>query len=702
MPAGRIRRIVLVGLAYYVAGRAGLLLSLVGDNVTPLWPPTGIAVAAFICWGRQLWPGVALAAFALNAPTGAGPWAAVGIALGNTLAPFLASWLLERIGFRRQLDRQRDAISIVVVALGAMLVSASIGTSVLAMVHPALASDHVTTWAVWWTGDAMGVLVITPFLLSLPLFRELPAWTWWQWSEAVVALVAVAVATSWAGRTLNVLFLALPIVGWTAWRLQLRGAAPAALVASGIATWSAARGLGPFQDAALLSNMLILLAFNASVALMSFVLAAIVSERNQAESALMHAAEDLEARVQARTNDLAVLNRRLRAEIRERSATQRQLSQEEARSQRGHDIAVTLQRTLLPSSLPEVPGLAVAARYVPATSDVQIGGDWYDVLTVPGGHVAVVIGDVAGHGLDAAASMAQLRMAVRVFALQDPSPVVVLRGIQRLVAQLGAPELVTILYALLDPASGQLRYASAGHPPALVVGESDATYLTGALVPPIGVAAEQSFLEATHELPRGSTLLLYTDGLVERRGVSITDGLEHLSGVASAAAGTDLEQLCDDILASLLTRDHVADDVALVALRPLRLGARRLHLEVPAEAVALARTRAVLRHWLREVGASADEENDVLVATGEACANVVQHAYAALPGQLVIEADADDGSIEIRVTDHGRWRAPGNRGGGWGLTLMRALTDSVQVDQGPTGTVVRLRKGLDVRVGEPS
>jgi len=506
----------------------------------------------------------------------------------------------------------------------------------------------------------------------------------------------------WAGRSLNVLFMALPIVGWAAWRFQLRAAAPAALIASGVATWSAARALGPFQDGTLLSHMLTLLAFNASVALMSFVLAAVVSERDQAESALVHGAEQLEARVQERTNELAILNRRLRTEIRERSAAQHQLTREEARAQRGHEIAVTLQRTLLPNRLPEVPGVAIAARYVPATSDVQIGGDWYDVLTVPGGQVALVIGDVAGHGLDAASTMAQMRMGLRAFAMQDPAPETVLRGIQQLVAQLGTSELVTILYALLDPATGRLRYASAGHPPALLVGESGPTYLAGALATPIGVSAEQGFLEATHVLPRGSTLLLYTDGLVERRGVSITEGLERLSNVASAAADTDIEELCDGVLAALLPRDHVDDDVALVALRPLRLGAERLHLEVPADAAVLARTRAALRNWLREAGASSDEENDLLVATGEACANVVQHAYATVPGKLVIEADIDDGFIEVRVSDHGRWRAAGDRGGGWGLTLMRALTDSVDVDHGPSGTVVRLRKGLAVPVGEAS
>src|SRR5688572_3483657 len=178
--------LVLVGLAYYAGARLGLTLSLVERNVTPLWPPTGIAVAAFVLVGRSLWPGVAVAAFLVNLPISEGPLAAAVTAAGNTLAPLVAALLLERVGFRRQLDRRQDALAIVFLgALSSTLVSATIGAGTL-VVSGAIDSDRLfSAWAVWWTGDAMGVLAIAPFLLCLPLFRELPAWSLACWLEAI-------------------------------------------------------------------------------------------------------------------------------------------------------------------------------------------------------------------------------------------------------------------------------------------------------------------------------------------------------------------------------------------------------------------------------------------------------------------------------------------------------------------------------------
>ena len=142
--------------------------------------------------------------------------------------------------------------------------------------------------------------------------------------------------------------------------------------------------------------MFTLQAFNACVALTSFFLAALVSERNRAAEALAAAAAELEDRVELRTAELTAANARLLQEIRERSEAQEQLSQEEARARREHQIAETLQRSLLPDRLPEIPGVALAARYVPATADVQVGGDWYDVVQLPDGLIGLAIGDVAG------------------------------------------------------------------------------------------------------------------------------------------------------------------------------------------------------------------------------------------------------------------------------------------------------------------
>ncbi|TWD73004.1 serine phosphatase RsbU (regulator of sigma subunit) [Kribbella amoyensis] len=641
-----------------------------------------------------MWPGVALAALAVNLPISTGPVPALLTALGDTVAPLVAAIVLERVGFRRQLDRQRDALAIVFLgALASMTISATIGAVTLLSSGAIDSGELAGAWAVWWTGDAMGVLAVAPFLLCIPLFWELERWSFASWLEAAVILVLTTGLVSWTAYTdLPVLFLVLPLLGWASWRLQLRGAAPAALIASLIATWSAIHGLGPFAGVSLLGQMLTLQAFNATVALTSFFLAALVTERMQIARALISAAADLEGRVKNRTAELSLTSDRLRREIHHRHETQQQLSLEEARTRREHQIAETLQRSLLPDRMPDIPGVAVAARYVPATADLHVGGDWYDVIQLRGGLIALVIGDVAGHGLQAAAAMTQLRMAVRAYAVRDPSPVAVMDGLHDLARGLPLAEMVTMLYVLYDADTGTVRFTNAGHPPALLIDDGATWYLEGGLAPPLGVLAHWDRAEATQQLRPGATLLLYTDGLVEKRGLSIQNGFDRLLAEASGARQGDLDALCDHLLSALAENGKVADDIALIALRPSVLAGTPLSLEVPADAQILLQVRHTVRRWLRESGVDARDAGEITIACGEACSNVVRHAYATSPGDLRVEARLVEGSVELTVRDHGRWRNPADRGGGWGLTLIRGLTDSVDIDSGPQGTTILMRR----------
>jgi serine phosphatase RsbU (regulator of sigma subunit)/integral membrane sensor domain MASE1/anti-sigma regulatory factor (Ser/Thr protein kinase) len=689
-----VAALVLVGAAYYLGARLGLNLSLVEHNVTPLWPPTGIALAAFLLLGRSMWPGVALAALAVNLPISTGPLAALVTAAGNTLAPLVAAIILERVGFRRQLDRQRDALAIVFLgALASMTISATVGATTL-VASGAIGTDELAgAWVVWWTGDAMGILAVAPFLLCIPLFWELEPWPAARWLEAAAILVVTTALVSWTTYSdLPLLFVVLPVLGWASWRLQLRGAAPAALIASLVATWSATHELGWFERGSLLEQMLTLQAFNASVALTSFFLAALVTERMQSARALAAAAAELEWRVEHRTAELSEANARLLQEIHERSEAQEQLGLEEARSRREHQIAETLQRGLLPDRIPDIPGVAVAARYVPATADMRVGGDWYDVIQLRGGLIGLAIGEVAGHGLQAAAAMGQLRMAVRAYAVQDPSPVAVMNGLHDLVSGLPMADMVTLQYLVYDPDTGTVRFTNAGHPPALVIGNGDTRYLDGALAPPLGVLGGWDYAEAVQDLSPGVTLLLYTDGLVERRTQSMQEGLDRLLSEASGNESADVDALCDYLLSALAGNDNVVDDIALVALRPFVLAGTPLSLVVPADARVLFQVRHTLRRWLRESGVDARDEGEILIACGEACANVVRHAYGASPGNMHVEARLVEGSVELAVRDHGEWRIPANRGGGWGLQLIDGLMDSVDIHSGPEGTETRMRR----------
>ena len=792
----------LVGIAYYVAARLSLHLAVIQKNVTPLWPPTGIALVAFLVFGRRTWPGVAIAAFLVNLPISTNALAAAATAAGNTLAPIVSITLLRRANFRWQLDRLRDAMAIVFLgALLSMAVSASIGAGTLVLSDAIPSSRFIVAWTTWWTGDAMGVLVVAPFLLSLGLVRKSWRAPRLQLVEAGALFALLTILTLWVmDNDLRLLFLVFPFLGWAAWRFQVRGAAPASLLVAGIASWSAAHGVGPFQQGSLFERMLTLQAFNATVAFSSLFFAALVTERVRTREDLERSAADLERRVIHRTAELSAANEQLaQAEHLARVGSwewlvpenriswsdelyrihgyrpqqfpmtfqkaielvvpedaQRILGNvtralgegrdhtnpdseyrivredgeerilvgkssvtvdedglplrmvgtvqdvtETRQAEREHRIAETLQRSLLPDRLPEIPGIALAARYVPATGDLQVGGDWYDVVQLPNGQVAMAIGDVAGHGLRAASIMGQLRMALRAYVLEDDSPASVVGRVHQLVQRLNQPEIVTIAYLVFDPDSGSLRFANAGHPPPLLIGpDGERRFLEGALAPPIGAAAYlDRFVEDATELRVGSSLLLFTDGLVERRTASIHDGMTRLKA-ATADAPDDLEELCDRVLASM-TGTEVTDDIALVALRPVPLAAGPLRIRVLAEPRMLAPLRQTLRRWLREIGTDTEDANAILVACGEACANAIQHAYGAEEGYLELGLNVIEGDAEVTVRDEGTWRLsfPGAPDGGRGLQLMEGFMDSVEVVRGDSGTTVRMRRRIGTRAG---
>jgi PAS domain S-box-containing protein len=380
-------------------------------------------------------------------------------------------------------------------------------------------------------------------------------------------------------------------------------------------------------------------------------------------------------------------------------ADQGAIALERARAhEREHAVALTLQHSMLPSALPSVPGLDVAARYSPAVSSLEVGGDWYDVLALPDGRVGVTVGDVVGRGLGAAVAMGQLRSALAALALSADDPGAVLDGLDRFARRVDGARLATVVYAVLDPATGELAYACAGHlPPLLVEPGHPPRYLGGGRSPllcalPAGTPARRA---ATEVVPPGGTVLLYTDGLVERRGEALDVGLDRL---AAAAGGIDLSrpprEWCDTLLDGLLAGGKGDDDVAVLALAYAPVLRRAL----PARPEQLAGLRRDLRRWLAGVGATDDDVADVLVVAGEACANAVEHAYDGGPGELLVEARLGRGrELTVTVTDRGQWRtvpAPGDRGRG--LPLMRALTDSVAVAVGEAGTVVTLRRTLGV------
>ena len=294
-------------------------MALVHGQVTPVWPPTGIALAAFLLLGRGAWPAIALAAFAVNLPIGPSPVGAAAIAAGNTLAPLIAVELLRRADFHRELDRLRDAIALIVIgALGGMAISATIGSSVLVLSGSVDLANFWSTWAVWWTGDAMGVLLVAPLLLSFlvkaPSIPS-PARGGGVYVELVGLLAGTGIVTYLVFQNrLGLQYLVLLIIMVAAWRFRLRGAAPAALIASGVAIWSAIEGTGPFAGETLLGKMVTLQVFNVSVALTSFLVSAFVGTRErQEEMSRLYASAQLGS--EAKTRFLHMAAHELRTPI---------------------------------------------------------------------------------------------------------------------------------------------------------------------------------------------------------------------------------------------------------------------------------------------------------------------------------------------------------------------------------------------------
>jgi signal transduction histidine kinase len=278
-------QLAVVALAYWLAAGASLRLALVHGQVTPIWPPTGIALVAILVFGRRVSPAIFLAALAVNLPIGPSPLGAIAIAAGNTLAPLTAAAFLKRAGFRIELDRLRDAAAIILFgALVAMTVSATVGSSVLVLAGAVPADSFWSTWAVWWTGDAMGVLLVAPFLLSLLPNVSSPAMTLRTAAALIGLLAGVGVLTFVLFQNrLRLEYLVFPLIMLAAWRFRLRGSAPAALIASGVAIWAAVQGTGPFGTETLIEKMITLQVFNVCVAVTSLVLTAFVESHERAE-----------------------------------------------------------------------------------------------------------------------------------------------------------------------------------------------------------------------------------------------------------------------------------------------------------------------------------------------------------------------------------------------------------------------------------
>jgi serine phosphatase RsbU (regulator of sigma subunit)/anti-sigma regulatory factor (Ser/Thr protein kinase) len=358
-------------------------------------------------------------------------------------------------------------------------------------------------------------------------------------------------------------------------------------------------------------------------------------------------------------------------------------------------IAETLQRSVLPGSLPHVPGIQIAARYVPGTAELDVGGDWFDAIKLAQGRLGLVVGDVVGKGVQAAATMAQLRNGLRAFALDRLKPASTLARLNRLADEVLETAFATVSYVVVDPEAGVCRYTSAGHPPPLVA-RPDGTveFLEGARGLPLGTVSDTRYTQAVVELPAGSVLLLYTDGLVERRSRPLDEGLELLR-TAVLDGPRDPERLVDHVLEEMIGIAERGDDIAILAVRVSPVAPRVLDLRLPSDTSSLNLVREGLRIWLEGAPLSRAEAEDIVLASWEACANAIEHARDPANAHVSLRAEIDGSRIRVVIEDTGQWAPPAARfDRGLGLRLMHSLMSSVEIAPAETGTRVTLEKEI--------
>jgi serine phosphatase RsbU (regulator of sigma subunit)/integral membrane sensor domain MASE1 len=508
-----------------------------GAGVFPVFfPAAGVTVSALVLTPRSRWlaplAGAGTGELVVDLAHGADLASALGFVAANLTEACVGATLLLTVRRWGRIDLSRRADLIAFLALPVVLapmLGGLLGAANVELLGAGAVWPEFTLR--WWIGDGLGVLVVGGAVLAVArtgVERILE-----RWPEAL-ALAAMATAAT-------VLVFALGDAQW-------------AYVPFVVMPWIALR-LG-----------------TAAVALVGVIVAVVAAQEVSLAPALWDqvdvAPKTGVVYVQAAIAVMTATSLLLAAEAGERDSAVRERVRADEEHRYEHDVAVSLQRALLPERLVEHPLLAIAALYRPSDERLEVGGDWYETLALPGDRVGVAVGDVVGHGLEAAAAMGRLRTAVAALAPDCASPVDVLDHLDHFAQGSEAMAYSTACFVALDPATGVVTHASAGHPPILLIDPRGACrYLTGGLSWPLCAVAGVREPHGTAVLEPGATIVLYSDGLIERRGESIDVGLERLLAAGRRASGLGVQELCHALVAELLDGRVILDDVVVLAVR---------------------------------------------------------------------------------------------------------------------------------------
>ena len=672
---------IVIAVAYVFFAEIGFSMAFATRQVTAVWPPAGIAVAALLLGGYRLWPGIWLGAFLSNAISHEPLLTAAGIAAGNTLGPLLGTYLLRRFtAFDAALERLRDVIGLVVLGSAlAMVVTATNGVLNLVASGIVSWSKFGSVWLLWWTGDAMGVLLVAPLILTWATAGRRIDRSEGGALEAVFLGIGL-LFTAWLSfmSRFPLAYPVYPFVIWAAIRYRQRGTTLAIAAISAIAVWGTAHGQGPFSYGSLDQRLTYLVTFVGVLAVTGLVLCALIAERRLADADLRETQETLRGR--------------------------------EAQLER---VAQTLRGAFLPERLPQRPNLRIDALYMTAGHEALIGGDWYDAFELADGRLVISIGDVIGHGLDAAVTAGRIRQAILAAALDASDPATILEKVNRML-QLQTETVATALVAMIDRDLTTMRYVNAGHPPPMTAGPAMQAQSLPSGGIPLGVAATLGAKTQTLTLQPGAVVLFYTDGLTEfKRRIEDTERV--LLGALARLVGDDGNQRPTVTLQrAVMGSDEPADDVVLLVLQllPDAAGARasdELRQQWSfhsSDAYSAHASRHEMIRFMRTFTASPDELFRAELILGELLANTVEHA----PGRVDVEIDWTGANPTVTVLDTGPGLsrlttdlpADDFAEHGRGLFIIAALAQHVQVESAP-GQGTRLRIMLPVsREAEPA